>query len=959
MATEIHARPKSRGVRHDGDGSVAERREARTSTEASLARMPLVSQHYENSKIGDQARVHFGNQYGDQHHYHYATKDGVPGVSISKGDLMKQFLESLAFPQMNYRFMTIKPPSPQTCSWFLTTPQYTKWRNKQLRHNHHGLLWLNGKPGSGKSTIAKFVLGHAKRVYTDEKSLYFFFNGRGAGLEKSVVGMFRSLLHQLAHHVPRLTRIVPPQAVKAYGTEGWPLELLTTLFRESIHRLAQEHQVTCYIDALDEGEDEDHIRDMVSFLEDIIEAEVANDSRFSIFLSSRHYPHISVAFSVRLILDDEEHHHRDIANYVRSKLKCKQESLSKELVTDISKRASGVFLWVVLTVKVLNKECDQGNRQSSKSQLDAIPKNLSQLYNSIIHGGATDERFLPIIQWVMCAQRLLRPEELYFAVLTATDSLSTSSVIWNQRATDNTMIRDFILSSSKGLLEIVSGPQSKHSSVQFIHESVREYLVSAGIHQLNPTMQGNVIGGTHILLAQWCGSYLDLASQCDVRHDFDIALSGKLMNKIAHDLEVATLSAVLPFLTYALDEVLQHSESAACCGTIVPMDFEQTIHSPLWLSWKGILPMINTRLPPVLHILTHECCINLVRQNLERCPPHLLQQHINEPFLKRSFRDTWASRDMHGTALQIAVARHYLDVVQLLLDKGAKVNPIRGKSPLHEAVRFCPVEMVEMLLRHDADIRMRDPEGYTLLYLAVSEGRTEVVKLLLTYGADWYDENEKIKGMAEFAAQANHPVIPKLLDHYSTVPVEAREAATVALENEAWWQHYTIEDDGAQHRWAFDDDFSDSTARHEVRTSPRVALRQWVDDASSDSTSGREIRSLPRVAVGGWAHEGLMLALQVMREIFSDAEMELEAKHKSKIDLSAWVAESATRILTLRRSKSEGDLRTRPVLSKPATYTPTRRSNSERTLQIQPILSRASSRRDVTMGASMDCPIPP
>lgn len=340
--------------------------------------------HFENLRIGDNARAHLGDEYhyGGQHNHYYTSSadgsstaaSGVPGVTP------KQLLDSLSFPQMGFRYAAIQPAYHQTCQWLFETSEYIRWRNRGLRQAHHGLLWVKGKPGSGKSTIMKYALEHAMTMYPEERSLYFFFNGRGDNLEKSVEGMFRALLHQIALDVPWLVTAVNAQDAKAYGKGGWPLDLLKNLFREAIRQLGGTSQVTCYVDALDEGNNEDLVRDMVSFLEDIAESAVAGNANFSVYLTSRHYPNISVAHSEVLVLDDDERHHRDIADFVRSKLNCKQENLREELVAAITIRSAGVFLWVVLTVKILNKKYDHGNHHHHlRSQLRAIPKDLEDL----------------------------------------------------------------------------------------------------------------------------------------------------------------------------------------------------------------------------------------------------------------------------------------------------------------------------------------------------------------------------------------------------------------------------------------------------------------------------------------------------------------------------------------------------------------------------------------------------
>ena len=245
------------------------------------------TREYRNNVARDNARVH----YGDQHHYHYAKPEIIPET---REDLMKQLLESLSFPQKNYRFTTIEPAYRETCQWLFETPEYTRWRNRDLRGVHNRILWLKGKPGTGKSTITKCALEHANTMYPDERNIYFFFNARGDKLEKCTEGMFRSLLHQIAQDVPSLLQSVDTEAVEGYDRTGWPIDLLRSLFRQAVLFLASNVQLNCYIDALDEGEDEDQTRVIVGLFEELAETAVSNNTHLSIYFASRHYPNITV-----------------------------------------------------------------------------------------------------------------------------------------------------------------------------------------------------------------------------------------------------------------------------------------------------------------------------------------------------------------------------------------------------------------------------------------------------------------------------------------------------------------------------------------------------------------------------------------------------------------------------------------------------------------------------------------
>lgn len=67
----------------------------------------------------------------------------------------KAVLDSLAFKQMDSRLATIKSEHASTCSLMLEHSVYRAWTDPDKLPQHHGFLWLAGKPGSGKSTMMK------------------------------------------------------------------------------------------------------------------------------------------------------------------------------------------------------------------------------------------------------------------------------------------------------------------------------------------------------------------------------------------------------------------------------------------------------------------------------------------------------------------------------------------------------------------------------------------------------------------------------------------------------------------------------------------------------------------------------------------------------------------------------------------------------------------------------------
>jgi ankyrin repeat protein len=103
-------------------------------------------------------------------------------------------------------------------------------------------------------------------------------------------------------------------------------------------------------------------------------------------------------------------------------------------------------------------------------------------------------------------------------------------------------------------------------------------------------------------------------------------------------------------------------------------------------------------------------------------------------------------RDRDGrTPLFIGVMKGHSDVINLLLSNGADVNAgdNNGETALHFAARFFQVTAAEQLLAAGASVGARDNHGNSPLFRAVfeSKGRGELIKLLLSNGADRDEKN--------------------------------------------------------------------------------------------------------------------------------------------------------------------------------------------------------------------------
>ncbi|KAE9583620.1 hypothetical protein CGMCC3_g148 [Colletotrichum fructicola] len=492
------------------------------------------------------------------------------------GRRKKQLLESLEFDQMDSRQYNIKRAHESTCKWVLTSSEYLDWLDHTKRDQHHGFLWIKGKPGGGKSTLMKALSKHHRNEIKESTLLTFFFHARGNQLEKSTLGMYRSLLYQLVKDFPQpQTRLdfITTLVQRTAGSREWTVDFLKDIFEDAVLYL-EDSSVTCFVDALDEC-DEDQIRDMVSFFEHLGERTSQRKIWFQVCLSSRHYPHITISKAVSLILETQRGHQNDIVNYISDKLKIEDSNAAQKIRDELQEKASGVFMWVVLVVNILNKESDGGHTHELRQRLREIPGDLDTLFRDVlVRDCRRRNNLLLCIQWVLFAKEPLSPEQLYFAILSGDETCSEALSGWESEGiTSNTMKR-FILDSSKGLTEVT---KSKAPRVQFIHESVRDFLLKHnGLSQIWSEFGSNFAGQCHERLKQCCLNYLSIATSME---------TGKtLRNASPEEADELRNSAEkrLPFLRYAAQQVLYHSDAAEAAG-VSQVSFLQTFDLASWI----------------------------------------------------------------------------------------------------------------------------------------------------------------------------------------------------------------------------------------------------------------------------------------------------------------------------------------------------------------------------------------
>ncbi|KAI0205233.1 hypothetical protein F4808DRAFT_277961 [Astrocystis sublimbata] len=653
----------------------------------------------------------WGSQQTQESHLPFRQNENFVGELMPERHRL--LMDSLSFEKINARHEDIKSAHGKTCAWLLSHPNYIGWSSPAEFSQHHGFLWIRGKPGAGKSTLMKYVYTRAQA--NTDTTISFFFNARGDVLEKSIQGMYRSLLFQLFKKLPDLQQVLDHAGHFDQERDGhytWETDILQSLFSAALVKLGQR-RVTCFVDALDEC-DELQVRDMIEFFEQLGRSAHEAEGKFYICFSSRHYPTIRVQYGRTLTLEDQPGHGQDLEKYVRSKLRAGKGRNLDQVIVDILQKADGVFMWIVLVVDILNKEFDRGRIFAVKKRLQEIPAKLGELFQDILRRDNDNMNDLLLcIQWILYAKRPLKPEEFYYALVAGLDSEQVSLPRDPGYITTDDINR-YVSSSSKGLAEVT---RSKAGTVQFIHESVRDFLLKdGGIRDLWPNLDADFESQSHNQLKDCCYTYIktDISSYISFHQPLPKASSdqAKALRQ--------QVSEKFPFLEYAIFQLLYHADTAAI--QLSQSEFLRTFDLGSWLNLNNLFEKYENRRytssASLLYVFADNGLARLI-QSLVQLDSRL---------------EVYGER--HKYPLFAALTNRHKEVVQLLLDKGADVESKdkSGRTPLSWAAENEYAAIVQLLLDKKADIESKDNSGRTPLSWAARNGHKEIVHLLLGKG---------------------------------------------------------------------------------------------------------------------------------------------------------------------------------------------------------------------------------
>ncbi|KAF5711421.1 NACHT domain-containing protein [Fusarium globosum] len=349
------------------------------------------------------------------------TEAGAREYIRRENEAYEWFLRSFQYPDMNHRRNEIHASYGSTFNWLFegkfeidhlglrseasrsyyqsesrSRDEACSYPQELARSSFVGWLkspearyWISGHPGTGKSVLMKFIVSHERTIASlrqwqpEVRIIAHFFWKVGSHMQSSFKGFLCSLLYQLfssdKEHAMSCLKQNPDWSRKA-GPSDWDTDGLQFL----IHSYARypARPFCLFIDGLDELMDDEGAGILIDFLNTLQDP----PRLFKICMSSRPESAIRMRLGQNPDIKMQDLTRNDIRQYARANLK-KEVSLTnssmciEDLVTNISDKAEGVFLWAVLVTRSIARGISNGDsREIIQKRLWRTPKKLYELY---------------------------------------------------------------------------------------------------------------------------------------------------------------------------------------------------------------------------------------------------------------------------------------------------------------------------------------------------------------------------------------------------------------------------------------------------------------------------------------------------------------------------------------------------------------------------------------------------
>ncbi|KAJ5348544.1 uncharacterized protein N7506_001797 [Penicillium brevicompactum] len=595
----------------------------------------------------------------------------------------------------------------------------------------------------------------------------FFFTARGAQMQRTPLGMLRSLMNQLFDRDPT----VRPQIREKYDRRckqfgygkrqwEWPQVMLEELLASAILASANQQHVMVFVDALDEAGAKS-AQQLAEYFHRLVDHAEKMKLCIQVCISCRHYPIMESGQAIEIKVED--HNQQDIATYVQDKLVKTEakdnasQKMREMLVEQLTQQANGVFQWVHIMIPLIERKVREGESfDDICCWLREVPADLEDVYtyilNDVIEKRNREQSFV-FFQWVCLAERPLTVTEMRYALVAMNVREPLSPKKWERISgfiKSNEKMLSRIKALSGGLAEVVPSGD-KNETVQVVHQSVNDFLRKKGLqalcHNIGMSMssmnENTILSHCQATLYRSCLVYLATVH----------ILAGTSGLKGTKEGLIQEYSLI----HYATTNLFIHAEKAAEIRSDVLQDEKEILQRVLsfWVGSYQKLDEYNGLCPPRGTTLLHMAAAANLKDLIEPVVSDIQDVAIRNTdgdtalhlaargghvtagkILRRKGADQEAKSHNGKTPLYEAASGGYTYFVKWLLEEGVNVEIGGSRGALQAASLGGYEGLVGILLQAGADVNAQDGQYGNALQAAAWRGSPETVQILLEAGAD-------------------------------------------------------------------------------------------------------------------------------------------------------------------------------------------------------------------------------
>lgn len=257
------------------------------------------------------------------------------------------------------------------------------------------IFWCSGKPGSGKSTLMRYIISDprtksALEVWSPDVHLISHFFWRpGSPMQQSMRGMFCSILYQLlARDAVLLDKSITACSLGGHrdSDTDWSATEIQNICLDTIEQY--NRPICLFLDGLDEVSFDDGVVRLIETIHGlgtIPNVKVCVSSRPE-YLIEKHLGHGRYPF-IRL----QDLTNQDLRTYAESHIKFPPKFKMwdswgglEDPIRVLVDKAEGVFLWLCLAIQSLNRGLDhQNNLDDLAQRVRNLPASLENLYKDM------------------------------------------------------------------------------------------------------------------------------------------------------------------------------------------------------------------------------------------------------------------------------------------------------------------------------------------------------------------------------------------------------------------------------------------------------------------------------------------------------------------------------------------------------------------------------------------------